>query len=337
MEQEKWIASHYEIGKVLRVTPIAAGLIHKTYAIKTNTGEYIIQRLHPLLASQKVGKDVLAVTRHLRANGFPSPECVLTRTGRVHARRGKDVWRMQTKLPGKTVDRITSPALAFKAGEMYARFHRVMDGIAHRFGSDLVLHETPKVYAKFLSVMKKNRRSPLMREVQDEVAFLTRELKAHLLPANLPRRVIHGDPKISNILFVRGNASAIIDLDTCNRHTILVEVGDALRSWCGKREDDPRNTFSLPLFRAAWKGYQKGAAGWLTKREIALVPKAIGTITLELAARFLTDAFEDSYFGWDSTRYESRRAHNLARCRGQLAQFRDYKQKLGKIQRILNA
>jgi len=29
--------------------------------------------------------------------------------------------------------------------------------------------------------------------------------------------------------------------------------------------------------------------------------------------------FEDSYFGWDSDRYESRRDHNLARARSQLA------------------
>ena len=42
------------------------------------------------------------------------------------------------------------------------------------------------------------------------------------------------------------------------------------------------------------------------------------TVPAELAARFCADAYEDSYFGWDASRYPSRRAHNLARARSQL-------------------
>ena len=147
-------------------------------------------------------------------------------------------------------------------------------------------------------------------------------VRAHLLPDDLPLRVIHGDPKISNVLFDRRlRATGIVDLDTCNRRPLLVELGDAFRSWCGKAEDDPHNTFSLPVFNAAWRGYAQEARGFITARERKLVAKAIGTITLELAARFLIDYFEDSYFGWDSSRYLSRRAHNLARARGQIAEF----------------
>jgi hypothetical protein len=40
---------------------------------------------------------------------------------------------------------------------------------------------------------------------------------------------------------------------------------------------------------------------------------------IELAARFAVDAFDGSYFGWDPSRFPSRRAHNLVRARGQLA------------------
>ena len=43
------------------------------------------------------------------------------------------------------------------------------------------------------------------------------------------------------------------------------------------------------------------------------------TVCIELAARFAVDVFDDSYFGWDATRFPSRRAHNLIRARGQLA------------------
>jgi len=125
-------------------------------------------------------------------------------------------------------------------------------------------------------------------------------------------------------------------LDTCSRSSILVELGDAFRSWCGNEEDDPKNRFCLRKFRSAWSGYKKGSDGFLTAREKSLIPKCIGTITLELACRFLTDYFEDSYFGWDSKRYKSRKEHNLARCRGQIKEFQDYKKKLSKIRRVVN-
>lgn len=317
------VLKQYAIGKILRVCRVSVGLIHKTFEIKTNTGQYIMQRLHPVLSSPKIGQDFLAVTRHLKAAGFFAPSCVCTKSGNVLAKEGHSVWRMQTKLSGQTFDRIENAKMAHETGEMYARFHRAMDGIKYKFQSPLVLHQTEKVLAKFLSVVKKYKNDPLMNEVKTEIEFLKRTFPKYLLPKNLPKRVIHGDPKISNILFVGGKAKSVIDLDTCSRSTILVELGDAFRSWCGKQEDDPHNTFSLALFRAAWRGYQKGAAGFLTKKEITLVPKAIGTITLELAARFLNDYFEDTYFDWDPKRYPSRRAHNIARCRGQLQEFRD--------------
>lgn len=315
------VLKQYSIGKIVREQPVSTGLIHQTFEIKASSGQYIMQRLHPVLSSPKIGEDFLAVTRHLSSVGFPTPSCVLTKTGNVLAKYGKSIWRMQTKLSGKTFDRIENVQMAREAGEMYARFHCAMDSMKYRFQSSLVLHQTEKVLAKFFSVAKKYKSDPLMKEVKIEVDFLKRTFPKYLLPKNLPKHVIHGDPKISNILFVGGKAKAIIDLDTCNRSSILVELGDAFRSWCGKQEDDPHNIFSLRLFRAAWNGYLMGAQGFLTKKEIALVPKAIGTITLELATRFLTDYFEDSYFGWDAKRYVSRRAHNIARCRGQLKEF----------------
>ena len=43
------------------------------------------------------------------------------------------------------------------------------------------------------------------------------------------------------------------------------------------------------------------------------------TVCIELAARFAVDAFRDSYFGWDPSRFPTRRVHNLVRARGQLA------------------
>ena len=141
----------------------------------------------------------------------------------------------------------------------------------------------------------------------------------------LPARLVHGDPKINNILFdlVSDKALCLIDLDTLGRMPLPLELGDAFRSWCNPRgEDDQGSAFSLELFRGAIEGYAAGAAGWIAPAEYKAIVPATLTIYVELAARFCADALNESYFGWDAGRYPSRSAHNQLRASSQLAAAR---------------
>ncbi len=74
--------------------------------------------------------------------------------------------------------------------------------------------------------------------------------------------------------------------------------------------------------------------------EIHLVEKehiiqGIKLITLELAARFLKDFFEDSYFNWDAKKYSSRAEHNLARTKRQIAIYKDICRKEDEMENIV--
>jgi len=344
------ILSAYDFGAVKSVKPISVGLIHQTYQISAKNGTFIAQRLHPVLASAAIGKDFFVVTTFLNDQGFPAPKTVVTKKLRVLAKDGEGrMWRVQTFLPGATFTAVRDAKMAREAGAMFGRFHKTLAGLKYEFKSKKVLHETDKIFATFVKVVKKNWKNPLLDDVAEDVAFLANEMHKVLLPASLPLRAIHGDPKISNLLFDdKGRATGIVDLDTCNRRPLLVETGDMFRSWCGMQEDDAKNVFRLDIFKAGWKGYlsavspllpQGGVGGgpraFLTPRERKLVPKSVATITLELASRFLADYFEDNYFGWDDSRYPSRRAHNLARARGQLALYRDIQKKMDKMKAIV--
>ncbi len=333
------ILTAFPFGEIASVKPISIGLIHQTYQIRASNGMFILQRLHPVLASDAIGKDFLAVTRQLEEMGMSGALCVLSTKGKVLVKDAEGhKWRAQTFLKGKTYHRVESAAMAREAGAIFARFHHALSDFDYTFKSTKILHETEKIFETFTHVVKKNWKSPLMKEVAGEVAFLTSEMHKVLLPSDLPLRAIHGDPKISNLLFdAKGRAVAIVDLDTCNRRPLLVETGDAFRSWCGGKEDDPKNSFRLEIFKAGWKGYEAGAKDFITARERKLVPKSVATITLELSARFLTDYFTDNYFGWDASRYSSRREHNLARTRGQLALYRDLWKKMDKMKAIVGS
>lgn len=328
----------FPIGYAQEIRPISIGLIHATFFVRTDQGKYIIQRLHPALATEEIAQDFLHVTQFLHDSDFLAPQCVVARDSRALAedKEGRK-WRAQTYLSGKTYARATRPVLAREAGNIFASFHRVMDGFKMEFLSKRISHDTVFVYEAFQKMVSEFRSTTEMDEVKEDVAFVLRELPQSFLPNDLPIRAIHGDPKISNILFdAKGRAKALVDFDTCNRRSLLVELGDAFRSWCGGKEDSQKNRFRLDVFAAGWQGYKERTGSWMTWKEVCLIPQAIGLITLELAARFLTDYFVDAYFGWDSARYPSRRAHNLARARGQMALYKDIIKNRAAIERILD-
>ncbi len=121
---------------------------------------------------------------------------------------------------------------------------------------------------------------------------------------------------------------AMIDFDTVQRLSPLYDIGDALRSLCGGEEDDPENNFNGQRYETFIVNYLKASRGYLNKREKNLIPQAMGLVILGLAARFLNDYIDDSYFGWDSKKYKSRREHNLARALGQIALYKSFLTKL---------
>ncbi len=157
-----------------------------------------------------------------------------------------------------------------------------------------------------------------VRPLAEQVLALAAELPA--LPP-MPDRIVHGDPKISNVMFATygDRALCLIDLDTLARMPVALELGDALRSWCNPAtEDAPEARFVRPFYAAAIEGYASAARGLLGPQEWGAIADGTLTITVELAARFCADALRERYFRWDEHRYATSSAHNQARTRAQL-------------------
>jgi Ser/Thr protein kinase RdoA (MazF antagonist) len=152
----------------------------------------------------------------------------------------------------------------------------------------------------------------------------------------LPVRLVHGDPKISNVVFAGGRAVCLVDLDTLARFAVPLELGDAIRSWCNlAAEDSPDSSFSLARFRAAIEGYRSGVGGLLEPREWQAIPAAAVSIAIELAARFAADALNESYFGWDRQRFGRASEHNQARAAAQLTLARSMRDALPAMHDVL--
>ena len=314
---------------------LSHGLIHQTWRVEASGQTLILQKLHPVLSAPEIADDFEATLQHLAKHKFPSPRLIRTMDGSVLATGKETPWRAQTCLLGETHETIQNLAQARSAAQLYGAFHTAMLGSAYIYKTPRPLHDTVSILSDLQRTIEARRHTELYNDVTDVAERLLALLPGRLLPADLPRHVVHGDPKISNILFEGDKAVAIIDLDTCNNGNVLYDLGDLCRSWCGKQEDDPNNAFNLEVFDAFWEGYEPSGGMLLTDEEVGLIPQAIECITLELTARFLIDYFNDNYFGWDETRYASRRAHNLARVRGQMALFDSIQMHLPEIHNIL--
>lgn len=307
----------FPVGSIQSVTRVRTGLIHRTFGVETGAGRYVLQRLHADLASDAMLADYEAVTAHLAEQNFPAPRLVKTSDGRVAADTPEGRYRLITFLPGVSHEEVRDERMAYEAAVMLGAYTTAMAEFRYAFKAGRPLHDSHKHYQWMRDAVAGAFGRPVVVRIGDMVRIVERDLPAHFLPEPLPSRVVHGDPKISNVLFdpASGKATGMVDLDSTARHTVLVDIGDAARSWCRSGPEDRESPFLIGRFRALCAGY-RDAETLLSRREIEWIPQACRLITLELASRFLRDAIEDRYFGWDPARFASRVEHNIARARG---------------------
>ncbi len=275
----------------------------------------MLQALHPALATPEILADFEVVLAFLAKAKFPAPRLIPTLDRESFVHENGRIWRLLSFVAGETLDHAPNYAQIEEAMALLGRFHDVMSLCNYAFLSRHPLHQTAQHLERLKQVFAQAPKS----EKNGEVGALFRQItsRASLLPPNLPVRIVHGDPKISNFRFANDQAVALLDLDTCTRHSVLVDLGDAARSMCATAPEDEVARFDPLAFGALCKGYHRERS--LTREEVALLPRVPAIIAWELAARFLTDYFEDSYFAFDAARYPSRKAHNWARAKGQAA------------------
>ena len=309
------------------LTRLESGLINKTWLAELADGERrIVQILNPIFPAA-INRDIDAVTHRLAERGLVTPRLVPTVDGALWLEQDGAVWRQLSYVAGETVERVPSAAHAREAGALLGRFHDALADFEYEFANArLGVHDLDGHVAALAAALVAHAEHREFAAVESTAREIL-ELRAQLpsLPAT-PDRNVHGDPKISNIVFDAAGPRAVclIDLDTLARMPVALELGDALRSWCNTSDEDAADArFDTALFAAAIEGYAATSRAFIHEAEWRGFATATLRIAVELAARFCADALEESYFGWDAERYASASAHNLARARGQIALARD--------------
>lgn len=277
-------------------------------------------------------QNVRLITEYL-AQRLEPPECTLTLVPTpggqwwVQTNEGS-YWRTYRYIEGtEHFDISPTAGHAEQVGRAFGRFLRLLSD----FPSSTLIDPIPgfqDAEGRIVAFDAVRGADPLgrLKEVRElcEVVDALRDqasLFAHgLRTGEVPQRVTHADPKVNNVLFVKGTTQVrgVVDLDTCMRGTALYDYGDMVRSaGVAAREDEAdasKMVLDRGLFRALSLGYLAEADSVLVERERELLPRAPGVIALALGVRFLTDYIDgDRYF---RVHYPE---HNKVRARAQLA------------------
>lgn len=324
-------------GELVGVRELHRGHIHDTlvseWRVDGRTRRYLHQRLNDNVFPDipALMHNVGVVTRHLARfeldGGLTALSLVRTRDGDDYAVAKGTPWRTYHFVEGSaSYDHPKDPSMAHAAASAFGDFQirlstlpasELRETIPNFFNSEARLEQLDDA----------RRRDPRGRvcDVADELAFIADRraqlsvFEDALRSGAMPRRVIHGDTKLNNVLFDESTRAprCIVDLDTCMPGYSLFDFGDLVRFTAATADEDERDLdrvgVDLELYGALRDGYLERAAGFLSSFEIAHMPIAARVVTLTLGARFLADhVLGDEYFKIE------REGQNLDRARVQL-------------------
>lgn len=139
-------------------------------------------------------------------------------------------------------------------------------------------------------------------------------------------QIIHGDPKLANMLFSPAAAGgegegcgggavphALIDWETYMWGSVWIDLGDLLRS-LAKTSFVSRGSVDRDQLSGVIEGYRSVSSRGLSPDDFERAAYASARrICVELAARYLLDS-DGELFSWDPASYPSAHAHNLERA-----------------------
>ena len=303
------------------VTTFGAGLINLTYLVTAeNGGQFLLQKINPMFETS-ILEDIDAVTRHIENKGLMTPHLIPTLDNNLFVEIQDNRWRIYNFIRGRTFESVNNPAISREAGIALARFHKALLDLDYEFKHVRYgVHDTQTHMANLRTTLENKSDHPHFKYILPLAEAILNSYAELPVLENIPARKVHGDPKITNILFEENEncALCLIDFDTLSNMALPLELGDAFRSWCNPYGEDTEQTdFSLDLFRAGLEGYATVGNAFLLEKEWRSIVPATYTIFIELAARFCADVLNESFFSWDKERFNSHSEHNEIRAHGQ--------------------
>jgi thiamine kinase-like enzyme len=328
---------HYDL------TPITDGLINTTYLLenKDQGKKFILQKInnHVFKRPEVIVNNHLMINEILRSNNyqFQIIEPIPSLTGKLLVKdTNDDPWRMLSFVEN-SVSFLTVPSLqtAFEAAKTFSYFLTTVNteklpAIEDTLPDFLNFEKRVADYKNALKdaapQLKENAKAEI--EITNQLLSLPDQWIEMEKNNQIPKRIIHADVKISNILFDQNHKPlAVIDLDTMMISTILYDFGTMIQSYTNTTHEDDgnaRNNFNPEMYKAVKEGFLFYLKEKLTPEESDNLDYAAQVAIYIQELRFLTDYLNGSTYY--STKYPE---HNLDRTKNQLELLKGLREYLG--------
>ncbi len=357
---EKVVKEYFNPQKVISIEKFGSGLINDTYIVKFKEIRYILQRINDYVFQSPIGVmyNIDLITEYIRNRVIYEGENYRNSTlTLVNSKLNKnfviideEYWRCYTWIDGITYDSTTDTEIFCEAGRAVGRFQKLLDGFHTRFLTDNIknFHNTPYRYETFRDVVKIDDLGRVS-ECKKEINFIKNRsnkmsiITDSLIEKRIPRRVVHNDTKLNNIMFSKDGKKSLclIDLDTVMKGSLVYDYGDALRLGASTASEDEVDLekvhINFDLVKAFTYGFLETVKGVIEEEEINLLLTGYYIMTLELGMRFLTDYLDgDKYFALNSSQKKNRPKINLERARNQLKLVEEIEKNYNELDKIIS-
>jgi hypothetical protein len=342
------IARQFDVpGRLVTVESYGSGNVNDTYLaiFRTTFDEkrFVVQRIRKEVfpEPEAIMHNMRVITDHCHAKLeeesaaadriWQLPKIIPTRDGGDWAIDADgDLWRAISHIAGAEAhEKVRGPEHAREVGVVLGHFHRMVSDIEPSLLRVALpgFHIAPGYLAKLDAAANSAKGRERLAETPEAAAALRfaearrgacSVLEDAVADGRLSRRVMHGDPKVGNVMIdeATGKGTCIVDLDTVQAGLVHYDLGDALRSACNPAGEDAADlgavAFDTDLCASIWRGYLSQAREFLGDGDRSMLHACTHLIPLELGIRFLTDHLSgDTYF---KVRYPG---HNLRRARVQ--------------------
>lgn len=325
------------------LSPITDGLINTTYLLedKDRKKKFILQKInhHVFRQPEVVVNNHLMINDLLRSNNyqFQIIEPIPSLSNELLIKDANDEpWRMLSFVED-SITFLTAPSLhaAFEAAKTFSYFLSIVnteklpaieDTLPNFLNFEKRITDYQKALENAAPYLKENAKVEI--EITNQLISLPEQWIAMEKNNQIPKRIIHADVKISNILFDQNHKPlAVIDLDTMMISTILYDFGTMIQSYTNRTHEDDgsaENNFNAEMYKVVKEGFLFYLKEKLTLEESAHLDYAAQVAIYIQEVRFLTDYLNGSIYY--STKYPE---HNLDRTKNQLELLKGLRMHLG--------
>lgn len=280
----------FGVDNITKISEINGGHINRTFIAETeNNCSYILQSLssavfhRPEAVMENIGKIVRIFDKNANDKVTVS-NYLCTAEGVNFIENDGEVYRVYEY--SAAVSDITDRC--YLMGFSFGTFIRLLSGKNTHL--EITIEKFHRFSSYFSNLVAADHNCTLKKIDKGIMAKLgsVKETVSQIFTVDFPKRNVHNDAKIDNIIF--GEKCTIIDLDTAMEGYAAIDYGDMIRSVCVGGQLD------FTVIRDVTYGFADGLGGILTEDEIYSLYYGILYVTGELAVRYLIDYLSDEKY-----------------------------------------